>query len=93
MSYRQRDWCEAEAFGVVDHWSTFQCERRLYEQDGLILQVGDDFYFFWLEASRSNQAGGDELQKWLSWAAVPKERDVSFGKSNDRERMKSRKKE
>ncbi|XP_038025058.1 DNA-binding protein RFX2 isoform X11 [Anas platyrhynchos] len=38
MSYRQRDWCEAEAFGVVDHWSTFQCERRLYEQDGLILQ-------------------------------------------------------
>lgn len=45
MNYRQRDWCEAEAFGVVDHWSTFQCERRLYEQDGLILQVGDDFFF------------------------------------------------
>ncbi|XP_035204167.1 DNA-binding protein RFX2 isoform X7 [Oxyura jamaicensis] len=38
MNYRQHDWCEAEAFGVVDHWSTFQCERRLYEQDGLILQ-------------------------------------------------------
>ncbi|XP_040393910.1 DNA-binding protein RFX2 isoform X8 [Cygnus olor] len=38
MNCRQRDWCEAEAFGVVDHWSTFQCERRLYEQDGLILQ-------------------------------------------------------
>ncbi|KAM9618899.1 DNA-binding protein RFX2 isoform 3-T6 [Morphnus guianensis] len=38
MNCCQHDWCEAEAFGVVDHWSTFQCERRLYEQDGLILQ-------------------------------------------------------
>ncbi|XP_062481171.1 DNA-binding protein RFX2 isoform X3 [Pezoporus occidentalis] len=38
MSCWQRDWCEAEAFGVVDHWATFQCEQRLYEQDGLILQ-------------------------------------------------------
>lgn len=42
MNYWQQEWCEAEAFGFVDHWSTFQCERRLYEQDGLILQVGDD---------------------------------------------------
>ncbi|KAM4657650.1 DNA-binding protein RFX2 isoform 2-T2 [Amazona ochrocephala] len=38
MNCWQHDWCEAEAFGVVDHWSTFQCEQRLYEQDGLILQ-------------------------------------------------------
>ncbi|KAM8986688.1 DNA-binding protein RFX2 isoform 4-T6 [Ara ararauna] len=38
MNRWQHDWCEAEAFGVVDHWSTFQCEQRLYEQDGLILQ-------------------------------------------------------
>ncbi|XP_065556051.1 DNA-binding protein RFX2 isoform X6 [Lathamus discolor] len=38
MNCWQRDWCEAEAFGVVDHWATFQCEQRLYEQDGLILQ-------------------------------------------------------
>ncbi|KAM6331769.1 DNA-binding protein RFX2 isoform 7-T9 [Alca torda] len=38
MNYWQPGCCEAEAFGVVDHWSTFQCERRLYEQDGLILQ-------------------------------------------------------
>ncbi|XP_071584308.1 DNA-binding protein RFX2 isoform X6 [Heliangelus exortis] len=38
MNYWQHDWCEAEAFAGVDHWSAFQCERRLCEQDGFILQ-------------------------------------------------------
>jgi len=70
MNCWQHDWCEAEAVGGVDHWSTFQCERRLYEQDGFILQVGDDS-FFWLEGGRSNRTGGDKLHKELSWAAVP----------------------
>ncbi|XP_064898306.1 DNA-binding protein RFX2 isoform X4 [Columba livia] len=35
MNYGQH---EAEAFGGVDHWSAFHCQRRLCEHDGLVLQ-------------------------------------------------------
>ncbi|XP_031948504.1 DNA-binding protein RFX2-like isoform X3 [Corvus hawaiiensis] len=38
MNCWQKEWCEAEALGVVEHWCPFQCGQRLFEQDGLTLQ-------------------------------------------------------
>lgn len=61
LNHCLHDWCDAEGFGFVGHWATFQREKGQYKQDNLHLtDMGANLLRWRLAAGARKEMGAVE---------------------------------